>query len=380
MAGLKHVYIIGAGFSMPLGGPSFDQLISRREEAFVISQCGAEDRTPNENLLLRLNELVETIWEAMGRTPDRAGRFQDANIEEILEVVDYCEGKPDSTIAKSLEKAIFGRSGSGFSNLIRLIRVRLAMSTLLFLEIIPDESERWTPYKRWFASLTKDDTILTFNYDNVVERAAELAGHEYYNALKTTHPQKLMNSVRNPDLLKLHGSATWVTSGELKSISLEEIECRRYYWPQVIDDPKFKIMIGTPGLSKSRFAAGVLEPIWKKAKEAIANADLVSIIGYSMPPTDTEAKGMILDQLAANKKPYLAVDIVLGPSSRSDTANRMQEIISQAIFVEGMGPGIYFGAAILPSNQVKVRPMYSQDYLAMRQPKTVREVWDRRNH
>jgi hypothetical protein len=88
---------------------------------------------------------------------------------------------------------------------------------------------------------------------------------------------------------------------------------------------------------------------------------------------------MILDQLAANKKPNLAIDIVLGPSTRSDTANRMQEIISQSLFVEGMEDYISVDSdSFHRSNQVKVRPMYSQDYLAMRQPETVREVWERR--
>lgn len=379
MSGLKHVYILGAGFSMPLGGPSFNQLISMREDDFVRSHCHpAEMQNPSQDLISRMNELVGDIWESLGRTPDRAGNFLDVNIEETLEILDYCEEKPNSTTARTLIKRIFlcpVPAKEGFSELNRILRVRLAMSTLLFLEIIPDNSERWSPYTRWFGGLTKDDTILTFNYDNVVERAAELAGRAYYQALKTSRPQEIMSSDLNPDLLKLHGSATWVTSRELKNACLDDIECREFDWPRMIEDTKLKVMIGTPGLTKSRYAAKFLEPIWTKAKEAIAGADLVSIIGYSMPPTDTEANGMILDHLAANKNPHLAVDIVLGPSSRSDTANRMQQIISQVMgreYVDGSG------RLFSRSNRIKVRPMYSQDYLAMKQPKNVEEVWDRR--
>ncbi len=117
------------------------------------------------------------------------------------------------------------------------------------------------------------------------------------------------------------------------------------------------------------------------AKSAIANADLVSIIGYSMPPTDTEAKGMILDQLAENKKPHTAVDIVLGPSSNSDTANRMREIISQVVPSSNTRDFKELSAGHFADlrTRVKVRPLYSQDYLDLKQPKTLPELWDRRS-
>ncbi len=219
MSGLKHVYILGAGFSMPLGGPSFNQLISAREQDFVRSQIKLDDPTPSERLLFRMNDLVASLWEAIGRNPDRSGRYQEVNIEEILETIDYCEKKPNSTIAKTVMHSAYGREQEdGFAELNRLIRVRLAMSTLLFLEIVPDESERWSPYKRWFSGLTKDDTILTFNYDNVVERAAELAGRPYYDSKQTCNPTLLMDSADNPALLKLHGSATWLTSANLENV------------------------------------------------------------------------------------------------------------------------------------------------------------------
>lgn len=40
MSELRHVYILGAGFSMPLGGPSFNQLISNLEEKVVADIVG----------------------------------------------------------------------------------------------------------------------------------------------------------------------------------------------------------------------------------------------------------------------------------------------------------------------------------------------------
>jgi hypothetical protein len=215
---------------MPLGGPSFNQLISRRELDFVVSHCHGTDRTPCQRLLLSMDELVPRIWA-------RIGRSNEPNIEELLEIIDACQEKPESFIAKAVKQSVLAAlngESADFTELNRLVRVRLAMSTLHFLEIVPNESERWTPYKKWFGNLTRDDTILTFNYDDVVERVAEFNGHAYYDATNSSSPLKLMVPAQGPALLKLHGSATWATDSDPLKVTLDKVECRRFFWPQMI--------------------------------------------------------------------------------------------------------------------------------------------------
>lgn len=380
MGGLKHVYIIGAGFSMPLGGPSFNDLISGREQPLVRKTLteSISKSLPSAIILSKMEKILLGIWKSIGRSSSLV------NTEELLEIIDSCESSPSSITATEVMDAIIREAdipqklGVDFSQVNRMVRLRLAMSTMHFLDVVPNDSERWKPYKRWFGNLTEHDTLITFNYDDVVERTARLCGRDYYPQGGDYTPEAIRITDISPPLLKLHGSATWMSTGFQATIEFDNVKYQPFLqWNKILDDEDANILIGTPGLLKSNYGHGVLKPIWEHAKIAIEQADFVSIVGYSMPATDNDAIQLILDSLAANRSKHLAIDIVLGPSSNSDTSRRMKTILSQVLpgtppsrSIEGLDTGRI--------DTVLVQPLYAQDYLRKRQPNSFKELWQER--
>jgi hypothetical protein len=56
----------------------------------------------------------------------------------------------------------------------------VAAECAAFLQHVDPTREQWRPYRRWAASLTPNDTVVTFNYDRVLEML-----HDQQNIPKT---------------------------------------------------------------------------------------------------------------------------------------------------------------------------------------------------
>ena len=182
--------------------------------------------------------------------------------------------------------------------------------------------------------LRPGDTIITFNYDLGVERALRSAGlwdvnNGYGFSIddgKTTSPV---------EVLKLHGSMNWRAllfggmtgcfAGSGNSIGDRPVLFFRpdleYLGYQDFVDPRclrldsaasLPAMI-MPALPKrfyfettyGREWEGFWDRLWLRAKRALASADEVVVIGYSMPTADERARTMLLDN--ANKTVRFAI-------------------------------------------------------------------------
>jgi len=176
---------------------------------------------------------------------------------------------------------------------------------------IPDTSDidkagyAWGPYVEWVKNLVGgDDTIMTFNYDRVVEKAFELTpGH----------------SLGQNQLLKLHGSVTHGTDedGNIKELQVAELH-RQLRNP----NEAFTVRLGLPGEAKSKIhgEGGPLKPLWDQAAEAIIGARHIVFIGYSLPPEDVEAMEMIVEAIRerreSDRTSALTIHLVLGPGTK----------------------------------------------------------------
>lgn len=364
MSNLKHVYILGAGFSMPLGGPSFNQLVSKTEERKVIETLGDFELGNEGQFFREMDEVLTSLWKAIGK-------HGPVNLEELLEIVDYADQVSQVDLRRVIVDGLNFCCGHSerkwrdrdMRNVGRIIRHRIAISTTLFHEQVPETSERWMPYKKWFSSLTTDDTIITFNYDSVVERAAKLSGRPYYEnsctPLALTDPRD-----GKPSLLKLHGSSDWYFVGDVSNKTIGDIVVGRCDWREYFRQ-EMNIMIGTPGLAKPTMSAGVFRPLWEKAEMAIQQADIVSLVGYSIPATDNLAKALIEDNLAAATN-LKAVNVVLGPSAGTPLAFRVTEILTQAC--AGLPKAPY------TQSRVKTWYRYSQDFIHRYRPKNSEDL------
>jgi hypothetical protein len=177
-----------------------------------------------------------------------------------------------------------------------------------------------------------ESTAITFNYDTLVEQAVNSqilcdwerrtrvdSGHVVRETppLPPTPGRWGRESARTFRLLKLHGSldsywvpedssgATinrWILQGSWGSpIPLDESDRRQQL-------PGRSPFIVPPAAAKSAFYNNpVSRELWRSASEALSAADRVSLIGYSLPPTDLVVSGMLAEALSSRS---LRVDVV----------------------------------------------------------------------
>ncbi|MEM8608950.1 MAG: hypothetical protein AAGF92_17730 [Myxococcota bacterium] len=141
---------------------------------------------------------------------------------------------------------------------------------------------RWRPYERFASSLLRDeDTIITFNYDRVVELALSRVGGAPFQRLH-----------------KMHGGL----AGD--EISKYALWLRGYPGGS---EPA----LGLPGASKDESPN---DSDWQTAEQAISSADAVAIIGYSFPPDDIRSIELLIKGMASNPRKGVGVPmkVVLG--------------------------------------------------------------------
>lgn len=321
---MKHVYILGAGFSAPLGGPLFKQLL-----------------TNELNFYWQALKLKPGWHDTISRIHD--GWFQKAygrplDAEQVLEKIDWMSHH-DEPISRYVSSQIIPESlgaiesDTFLTTLRRVLKSVLAAECQAFLSELDEQSDVWDPYDAWFATLTANDTIITFNYDTVIETLAERAGNPYnragFGTIRSTQPM----------LLKLHGSVEWIKSDTAEGLRFVENGYKE----------ALELALGTPGIEKATMhEKGRFRTLWDLAKTEIRDATCISVVGYSMPPTDNRARMMILQQIAEGREKKQRFNIVLGPQSGDKTAMRIKSLIEP----------------VMPyAEWVRDLPLYAQDYL-----------------
>jgi len=212
----------------------------------------------------------------------------------------------------------------------------------LAAEIARCEGEAFgQPAPEWAARLVKHlhetrSTVLSLNYDTVLERivhktSTERSDHDeprefdlYQMPLSVLRLRQAGtlggNSVQTLRLLKLHGSINWFYSGQ-DATPGEQI----YYRAVMSDSPagddwgrgnttdreirrltSDKAPLIVPPVSeKSRFYDNrTLRMLWTDAREALARANEVWCVGYSLPETDLTMK-LFLQSVARPERVYV---------------------------------------------------------------------------
>lgn len=381
----KRVWILGAGFSRPLGGPLLPDLM--RPE--VMENLDAT--YPSAPYRQNSGDLHQVVLKAYGYgskfqqgrprgTGDVPGENIWADAEQFLDYLDTAAaGGPSSPAFKRLSRVVaaatshFGfKDGTG-ADALRLSRVakRLVAGTCSAFLVGADlETERWEPFVKWAKSLGANDTIISFNYDCVVEFLNKVS--------KNIHVVRLGGDQSNPGharLLKLHGSVNWKISGLAPDDSTLPTGKESSIKVEPQDDFDFalkcedhELAIASPGPIKKAVSAGWLAELWNQAAHAIRAADAVVFIGYRFPPSDSHARERLLLALSQNDRPYLAVHTVLGLHS-PDTP-RLTQLLRFALSRREPQP---FGER--PGSNPDLRrytlanhPLYGEDFLSVFPP------------
>ena len=201
-------------------------------------------------------------------------------------------------------------------------------------------------------------TVLSFNYDNVVECAVDghcltdrtdgwngraVTSHDIVDRLPPLPPAILQEELpiewtvgdqlkdrppsprrdadqvaRSLRLLKLHGSLSWYWSPDDET----GVTLHRWWPPGTFGDllpedeearlralPGRVPFIVPPTATKSSYLTNlVVREIWGRARTALAEAERLIVIGYSVPPEDQVASGMLADALRGREVEVAIVD------------------------------------------------------------------------
>lgn len=358
----KVVWILGAGFSVPLGGPLFRELISPRTlrrlrtwEEFaeqkvsleVHSDVNGPGRRDFDPVILAgivehlYRSGVETnVWSDAEQFLDMLGiaTFEDDKPladdirTMIVEVFDSGEEPPD---AETIE--LF-KGPRGLEDLYNeAVRFVAGACTVFLVKAENDptfvrESELWSPYCRWVQRLSAGDSVVTFNYDrvlNLLNRHIEEFNAKVACKVPTLHSPvgcdaDFTNSLSGQvvPMYHLHGHVGWQ-----RGLS-GDVQCGRDE-PGLRNDPArahidpSKALLGLPGKRKTSLPTGALKNCWEQAMGAIGTATSVVFVGYRFPETDNLAKQQLADALRQN--PKARVHVVLG--AENDDTPRLKGII-----------------------------------------------------
>jgi len=332
----KVVWILGAGFSRPLGGPLLNGLISPQMIGDFTNWADfQEEKTPEGYDKIGCAEAVHQIY-SLGCAQKNATFW--SNPEEFIERVDLA--RRDTTNlwdfrirklypAKSLAMrqldpltALDPMRGLPspddlpllFVNDMQLLHreaVRFVAGACSYFTRDPRDirnSELWMPYLNWANKLCPQDSILTFNYDNVLDLMNPFLTE---STLRWAIPKNKAGELRFEGLsrgatvFQLHGHVGWQRDDEDGGVLRGA--------PMAFQDPD-KAVLGLPGPSKKELSEKHLDQIWNLAFSKLAMADAIVFVGYRFPESDGLARHRILKALRENHQAN--VHIVLGPRNR----------------------------------------------------------------
>lgn len=387
-----RVWILGAGFSRPLGGPLLNELmrpeVRKHLEASYPKKDFKQLDSTFHDIVLRLYGYGSRYRD--GRFPsltDGDGEFIWADAEQFLDYLDTAVSggvaSPAfhriSSVLEDISQSWGTSIPSNANSMLKLSRAAkrlVAGSCSAFLAGADPSTERWEPFLKWARQLGPEDTIITFNYDCVPELL-----NKQTNTISVVLPELVNNYFPKARLMKLHGSVNWKIEGlapDAESIPTGQETIKVV--PQQDFDFALKcgdheLAIASPGPIKRAVSAGWLGKLWETAEAAIREANAITFIGFRFPPSDSHARGRLLGAISRNDSSYLAVHTVLGLNSPD--APRLRQLLrfslsgrmSQPV---GQSPGSN------PSNRSYTlidHPLYGEDFLSVFPMGWITQAW-----
>jgi hypothetical protein len=178
--------------------------------------------------------------------------------------------------------------------------------------------------------LRQNDSVISFNYDLVVERAmrpiAHKAGATFGKWVYGLAPEP--SDYRLPTILKLHGSSNW-------RLPSDHFEVLTKSWKDFDASPGYRGHKGTgtvfpiflPFWDK-RIEQGPWLQLWTDCLARLEKAGTFVVWGYSLPPTDIKAQQLFTLGLGGRKFRLCVID----PST--STRDRWREMFPEAQYWE----------------------------------------------
>jgi len=349
----KRVFILGAGFSKPAGMPLATELLPRilKSPDFV-----ASDGTPTEmqDWLKHLSERLD--W--LNRNDRECDPF-NLNIEKVFH---YAPFDIEAQRLKHHLEPVGQYNGSETPrDTAELIEwwLRLLENALIDLIFERETQADLRPIMRWAERVNDGDSVLTFNYDTLVEQGLSGVGKAWNHWIGR-------NGDSGIPAFKLHGSIDWIvvdrdrefSNGDLlfdnQNLSRKghvEDDCRLWRYKereelgdnldnrdlQKIRKKTWSSTVGLAGLGtyKQLHKIPGLGLVWAWGMRSLYEADHVVIIGFSMSDFDTMAQMQFAEVSRAREREERPLKVtVVDPTVNAAMKDRFSRVFTKVDFVK----------------------------------------------
>ncbi|MBI3467057.1 MAG: SIR2 family protein [Planctomycetes bacterium] len=330
---MNNVYVFGAGASKHVGGPLTCSFLLEGFSSRCFDSCGDMPDIPAESAAKfeRVAELVDLLYgseisSALGNAVnDGCLRFCPSampacTVEDLLTFVDLAVANEESWLPFDEYQAAL--HDFIFETLDYTTRMHYSDSLKTNTDGTLDHRrncyDRLIDYR---ISLEDQNCFITFNYDLFLDEAVSINNHDllgdYNLRFAEVHyfpdyRERFLEGNRlskDVDILKLHGSLNWSRCSVCNALFLAYHDTykavRKRQCPTC--GRSLKPVLVPPTHRKELEGYGIGR-IWEKAAESIERADTITVIGYSFPDADIEAKWLFKSSVArGGKKPKLVL-------------------------------------------------------------------------
>lgn len=344
----NNVYILGAGFSCDAGIPVLSKFLN------CMRDCSGWLRDNNRDEF----RAVENVFRFRQRATSAANRIK-INVENIEDLFSLAAAIEGNSLEEDVKTAIAATLDYARTNPAAWPKIWCLLEypgqnlpqwfKKATWDIYNQNTYTCSPYHLYAGVISRSiwepisgarNTVITFNYDTVLEEAVHTIGVKYTYGfpsslgidISSSHSVQIEQEQGAMPILKLHGSVNWGLpnqgEGPMKIFNTYEEVCGAGHkvvlipptWRKVFDDP--------------------LTKVWEGAVKALTEATRIVVIGFSMPPTDIHFKYLLAAGLQDNIS--LRKFLFVNPD-RKAFQNNLQKIVNSELTKQGiLLPPAYF--------------------------------------
>ena len=313
----KNVYILGAGFSHDAGIPLMNDFLDKARSLWKTKYPGFNTVFEYSRKLLSSGRIiahnVDNIEELFGLLELNISLSPDDEVltnvkNTLIELI--CKTINDYDITK--DRAKWNSANIPIPNFdFQDIPYGYKENTFLYHTIKPPRSGYYAfDIYSLFSALSSrigegqnktPDTIITFNYDIVMDRVFEKYPFKIDYVVNRNH---LEADVKTLKLLKMHGSVNFKFHHNCNEVIVDSHDIESSGALQECPNCKENIrrvpaMIVPPTWNKGSYHDQVID-IWQEAYKELSQARRIIIIGYSLPETDIFFRHLLSLALSEN--------------------------------------------------------------------------------
>lgn len=182
-------------------------------------------------------------------------------------------------------------------------------------------------------SLRAGDTVLSFNYDSIIDESLKAMCGKSWDASKGygvdvskgddrwhDHSGRGKKAKHSIKLLKLHGSLNWDRSNANNAVELRD--------DPYADVDRFDREVVPPVWNKGIGEDGIYPNVWKQARSSLREGPILVLIGYSIPDTDLLSQSLLRVATSEGNK-RLSHLVIVNPDSAARA--KTKQVLRQAL-------------------------------------------------